>query len=43
VAILALKKPGSEVSANPDDKVLLVAGDLIVALGPAEILNHMAD
>jgi voltage-gated potassium channel len=43
VAILALKKPGSEVSANPGHEVRLAAGDLIVALGPAEILNRMAD
>ena len=43
VAILALKTPGSEVSANPDDKACLAPGDLIVALGPAEILNRMAD
>ena len=43
VAILALKKPGSEVSANPDHKVRLAPGDLIVALGPAEILDRMAD
>jgi len=42
VAILALKKPGSEVSANPDHEVRLAPGDLIVALGPAEILNRMA-
>ena len=42
VAILALKKPGSEVSANPDHEVHLAPGDLIVALGPAEILNRMA-
>ena len=43
VAILALKKPGSEVLANPDHDVRLAPGDLIVALGPAEILNRMAD
>jgi voltage-gated potassium channel len=43
VAILALKKPGSGVSANPDHQVRLAPGDLIVALGPAEILNRMAD
>ena len=43
VAILALKKPESEVSANPDHEVRLAPGDLIVALGPAEILNRMAD
>jgi len=43
VAILALKKPGSEVSANPGHEVRLAPGDLIVALGPAEILNRMAD
>ena len=43
VAILALKKPGSEVSANPSHEVCLARGDLIVALGPAEILNRMAD
>jgi voltage-gated potassium channel len=43
VAILALKKPGSDVSANPDHEARLAAGDLIVALGPAEILNRMAD
>jgi Trk K+ transport system NAD-binding subunit len=43
VAILALKKPGSEVSTNPDHEVRLAPGDLIVALGPAEILNRMAD
>jgi K+/H+ antiporter YhaU regulatory subunit KhtT len=42
VAILALKKPGSEVSANPGHEVRLAPGDLIVALGPAEILNRMA-
>ena len=42
VAILALKKPGSELSANPDQEVRLAPGDLIVALGPAEILNRMA-
>ncbi len=42
VAILALKKPGSEVSANPDHKVRLAPGDLIVVLGPAEILDRMA-
>jgi voltage-gated potassium channel len=42
VAILALKKPGSEVSANPDHELRLAPGDLIVALGPAEILNRMA-
>ena len=42
VAILALKKPGSEVSANPDHNARLAPGDLIVALGPAEILNRMA-
>jgi voltage-gated potassium channel len=42
VAILALKKPGTEVSANPDDQVRLTSGDLIIALGPAEILNRMA-
>jgi voltage-gated potassium channel len=42
VAILALKKPGSEVSANPDHETRLAPGDLIVALGPAEILNRMA-
>ena len=41
VAILALKKPGSEVSANPDQETRLAPGDLIVALGPAEILNRM--
>jgi Trk K+ transport system NAD-binding subunit len=43
VAILALKKPGNEVSANPDHQLRLAPGDLIVALGPAEILNRMAD
>ncbi|HXZ72121.1 MAG TPA: TrkA C-terminal domain-containing protein, partial [Streptosporangiaceae bacterium] len=43
VAILALKKPGSGVSANPDQQVRLTPGDLIVALGPAEVLNRMAD
>jgi voltage-gated potassium channel len=43
VAILALKKPESEVLANPDHEVRLAPGDLIVALGPAEILNRMAD
>jgi voltage-gated potassium channel len=43
VAILALKKPGSEVSANPGHQLRLAPGDLIVALGPAEILNRMAD
>jgi voltage-gated potassium channel len=43
VAILALKTPGSEVSANPGHEVQLASGDLIVALGPAEILNRMAD
>jgi len=42
VAILALKKPGSDVSANPDHNAHLAPGDLIVALGPAEILNRMA-
>ncbi len=42
VAILALKKPGSDVSANPDHELRLIPGDLIVALGPAEILNRMA-
>jgi voltage-gated potassium channel len=42
VAILALKKPGSEVSANPGHEIRLAPGDLIVALGPAEILNRMA-
>jgi len=42
VAILALKKPGYEVSANPDHQLRLAPGDLIVALGPAEILNRMA-
>ncbi len=42
VAILAVKKPGSEVSANPDNEVRLAPGDLVVALGPAEILNRMA-
>ena len=42
VAILALRKPGSEVLANPDHQVRLAPGDLIVALGPAEILNRMA-
>jgi voltage-gated potassium channel len=41
VAILALKKPGSGVAANPDGKVRLAPGDLIVALGPAETLNRM--
>lgn len=43
VAILALKKPQSDISANPDQEVHLAPGDLIVALGPAEILNRMAD
>jgi voltage-gated potassium channel len=43
VAILALKKPGSEVSANPDHEVRLAPGDLVVALGPKEILSRMAD
>ena len=43
VAILALKTPGSEVSANPHHEVCLTPGDLIVVLGPAEILNRMAD
>jgi voltage-gated potassium channel len=43
VAILALKTPGSEVSANPGNEARLAAGDLVVALGPAEILNRMAD
>jgi voltage-gated potassium channel len=42
VAFLALKKPDSEVSANPDRDMRLAAGDLVVALGPAEILNRMA-
>ena len=42
VTILALKKPGSEVAANPDLEVRLAPGDLIVALGPAEVLNRMA-
>jgi voltage-gated potassium channel len=43
VAILALRKPGSDVSANPDHEVRLASGDLIVALGPVDILNRMAD
>jgi voltage-gated potassium channel len=43
VAILALKKPDSEVSANPDHEARLAPGDLVVALGPAEILSRMAD
>jgi voltage-gated potassium channel len=43
VTILALKKPGSGVAANPDDKVRLAPGDLIVALGPAETLSRMVD
>lgn len=43
VAILALKKPQSDISANPDQEVHLAPGDLIVALSPAEILNRMAD
>jgi voltage-gated potassium channel len=43
VAILALKKPESEISADPGHEVRLAPGDLIVALGPAEILNRMAD
>ena len=43
VAILALKTPGAEVSANPYHEVCLMPGDLIVVLGPAEILNRMAD
>ena len=43
VAILALKTPGCEVSANPYHEVCLTPGDLIVVLGPAEILNRMAD
>jgi voltage-gated potassium channel len=43
VAILALKKPGSDVSANPDQEARLGPEDLVVALGPAEILNRMAD
>jgi voltage-gated potassium channel len=42
VAILALKKPGSEVSANPGHETRLAPGDLVVALGPAEILDRMA-
>jgi hypothetical protein len=42
VVILALKKPGSGVSANPDYKVRSAPRNLIVALGPAEILNRMA-
>jgi voltage-gated potassium channel len=41
VAILAVKKPESGVAANPDDQVRLAPGDLIVALGPPEILNGM--
>jgi len=41
VAILALKKPGSEVTANPDQETRLAPGDLIVTLGPDEILNRM--
>jgi voltage-gated potassium channel len=43
VAILALKEPGSEVSANPNHEIRLAPGDLIVALGPEEILNRMTD
>ena len=43
VAILALKTPGSEVLANPGHEARLAPGDLVVALGPAEILNRMAD
>ena len=43
VAILALKTPGCEVSANPYHEVRRTPGDLIVVLGPAEILNRMAD
>ena len=43
VAILALKKPGSDVSANPGHEARLAPGDLIVALGPDEILDRMAD
>lgn len=42
VAIRALKKPASEVSPNPGHELRLAPGDLIVALGPAEILNRMA-
>ena len=41
-AILALKKPGSEISANPGQQTRLAPEDLIVAPGPAEILNRMA-
>lgn len=43
VAILAVRKPGNEVSANPDHDVRLAPGDLIVALGPVAILDRMAD
>lgn len=42
VAILAVRKPGNEVSPNPGHDMRLTPGDLIVALGPVAILDRMA-
>lgn len=44
-SVVIESKPELEplLSANPDHEACLAPGDLVVALGPAEILNRMAD
>lgn len=41
VAVLAVRKPGSDVSTSPDRNLRLNTGDLVVALGPVTILDRM--
>ncbi|MGW7006779.1 TrkA C-terminal domain-containing protein [Streptomyces sp. NPDC054933] len=41
VAILAVRKPGSDLSTSPDRTMRLSAGDLLIALGPVAASDRM--
>jgi K+ transport systems, NAD-binding component len=43
VSILAVKKPGAELTPAPGSSVRLESGDLIVSIGPNAILDHMSE
>lgn len=42
VTILAVKKSGGSLVASPSNDLVLGAGDLVVALGPAKVLAELS-
>ena len=42
VTILAVKKSGAALVPSPDSELVLGAGDLVVALGPAKVLGELS-